>query len=330
MTAQMRRREFLTFLGGAAAAWQPAARAQQPAIPVIGFLHPASLAGYAPYVAAFRQALAEQGFIEGRNVTIDFRWGEDDVSRLPALAADLVQRHVAVIVAGGSSAAVVAKAATKTIPIVFSAGTDPIANGLVAAFNRPGGNATGTIQFNDELITKRLELLREMAPNAAVIGLLTDQGSTETAVRIAAVQMAARTMGQQIRVVSVASAAEFDAIIASLVRDKVGALLVPNATLFTNNRDRLTAAAARYMIPAGYEYREFAEAGGLFSYGSSNADSYRTVGSYVGRILKGEKPADLPVVQPTRFEFVLNLKAAKALGLDIPLKLHAFADEVIE
>jgi putative ABC transport system substrate-binding protein len=297
---------------------------------VVGFLHPAAAIGYAPYVAAMRQGLSEAGFSEGRNYAVEFRWGEDDIDRLPALAAELVQRRVAVIVAGGSGAAIVAKAATTTIPIVFSSGNDPVKAGLVASFNRPGGNATGTVQFNNELLTKRFDLMRDLLPHATIIGLLVDTTSMERDARVASLQTAASSVGQQIRLFNVARQEDFDGAFAAMRRDRVEGVLVPNSTLFTNGREVLVAAAARHRIPASYEYREFVTAGGLMSYGSSNADSYRMVGTYVGRILKGEKPSEMPVVQPTRFEFVLNLKTAKALGLDIPLKLHAFADEVIE
>jgi putative tryptophan/tyrosine transport system substrate-binding protein len=330
MNAPIRRRDFITLLGGAAAAWPCAARAQQTSMPVVGFLHPATAIGYAPYVAAMRQGLSETGFNEGRNYAIDFRWGEDDIDRLPSLATELVQRRVAVIVAGGSGAAIVAKAATTTIPIVFSSGNDPVKAGLVASFNRPGGNATGTVQFNNELLTKRFDLMRDLLPHATIIGLLVDTTSMERDARVASLQTAASSVGQQIRLFNVARREDFDGAFAAMRRDRVEGVLVPNTTLFTNGREVLVAAAARHRIPASYEYREFVTAGGLMSYGSSNADSYRMVGTYVGRILKGEKPSQMPVVQPTRFEFVLNLRAAKALGLDIPLKLHAFADEVIE
>src|SRR5262245_25584290 len=230
----MRRREVLNLLGGAAVSpglWPLAARAQQ-SLPVIGFLHAASRASYAPYVAAFHQALAQQGFVDGRNVAIDFRWADDDVARLPVMAAELVQRRVAVIVAGGTNAALVAKAATATTPIVFTAGTDPVANGLVGSFNRPGGNTTGTLQFNDQLIVKRLEFLREMVPNAATIGMLSDETSASSPNRIAAVQTAAATVGQSIRIFRLARPDQFDGTFAELARDKVGGLLVPNGTLF--------------------------------------------------------------------------------------------------
>jgi putative ABC transport system substrate-binding protein len=322
------RRQFLTLLGGAAAAWPVAAPGQQPGLPVIGFLHPAAPEAYAPYLAAFRQGLNEAGFVEGRNVTIEFRWAEDRLDRLPALAADLVSRRVAVIVVGGQ-AAYAAKAATSSVPIVFSIGTDPIQTGLVASFNRPGGNATGTVQFNDSLLAKRLELLRELVPKAAVIAMPVVRGELAMTNRVAAAQEAARRLGLQILTFDVSVQNDFDAIFAA-DHEQIDGLLVPNGTVFTNGRERLVALAARHAVPAIYEYREFVTAGGLISYGSSNSYSYRVVGSYVGRILKGEKPADLPVVQPTQFELVINLKTAKALGLMVPPTMLALADEVIE
>ena len=303
-------------------------RAQQRAQPVIGFLHPAAPESYAPYVAAFRQGLGDSGFVEGRNVAIEFRWAEDHLDRLPALAADLVSRRVAVIVAGGQ-AAYTAKAATSMLPIVFSIGTDPIQTGLVASFNRPGGNATGTFQFNDSLIGKRLEMLRELVPKAAVIAIPLARGEVATPNRLAAAQAAAGQLGLQIRAIDVETQDDFEAIFAT-GRERIDGLLVPNSTVFTNGRERLAALAARHSVPAIYEYREFVTAGGLISYGSSNSYSYRVVGNYVGRILKGEKPADLPVVQPTQFELAINLKTAKALGLTVPASMQQLADEIIE
>jgi putative ABC transport system substrate-binding protein len=326
----MDRRDFITLLGGAAAAWPLAARAQQPGLRVIGFLHPATPESYAPYLAAFRQALSEAGFVESRNVAIEFRWAQDRLDRLPELAADLVRRRVAVIVAGGSNAAIAAKGATATIPIVFTIGNDPVEAGLIASFNRPGGNATGTVQFNDSLIAKRLEMLHDLVPNAAVIGMPIEHGSQGMIARSASAQTAARQLGLEIRIIDVTGQDDFESIFASKDGKRIDALLVPNATLFTNGRERLVALAARHAVPAIYEFREFVTAGGLASYGSSNSYSYRLIGSYVGRILKGEKPADLPVVRPTQFELVINLKAAKALGLTVPPSLQQLADEVIE
>jgi putative ABC transport system substrate-binding protein len=325
----MHRRDFLTLLGGAAA-WPLAARAQQQAVPVIGFLHPATPMGYAPYVAAFRQGLSETGFAEGRNVAIEFRWGNDDLDRLPELAADLVRRRVAAIVAGGGTAAIAAKGATSSLPIVFSIGIDPVEAGLVASFNRPGGNTTGTVQFNDSLIAKRLEILHELAPKATVVAVPIQVGSKEAVARLASAQVAAQQLGLELRSIDVAAPDDFEAIFASRGGKRIDALLVPNFTVFTNGRGRLVALAARQGVPAIYEYREFVTAGGLISYGSSNSYAYRLVGNYVGRILRGEKPADLPVVQPTQFELVINLKVATALGLTVPPTMLATADEVIE
>jgi len=325
----MRRREFITLLGGAAAAWPLAARAQQP-VPVVGFLHPASPDGYAHNVAALRQGLSETGFVEGRNLAIEYRWGQDRADRLPILAADLVERGVATIVAGGGTAAMAVKALTATIPVVFSVGLDPVKAGLVESLNRPGRNATGMLQFNDALLTKRLGMLRELVPKAAVVGVLTDPTGLATERRLAILREAARAVGQQIRVLSAASQERFDEVFETVSRERIDALLVTNSTPFTNGRERLVALAARHGVPASYEYREFVAAGGLHSYGASHTEEYRQVGVYVGRILKGEKPADMPVVQTTKFELAINLKAAKALGLTIPQTLLATADELIE
>jgi putative ABC transport system substrate-binding protein len=325
----MTRREFIILLGGAAA-WPLPARAQQQAVPVIGFLHPATPESYAPYLAAFRLALSKAGFDEDRNVAIEFRWGQDRLDRLPELAADLVRRSVAVIVAGGSNAAIAAKGATTTIPIVFTIGNDPVEAGLIASFNRPGGNATGTVQFNGSLIAKRLEMLHELVPNAAVIGMPIEHGSQGMIARSATTQTAARQLGLEIRIIDVTGQDDFESIFATKEGRRIDALLVPNAFVFTNGRERFVALAASHAVPAIYEFREFVTAGGLASYGSSNSYSYQLVGSYVGLILKGEKPGDLPVVQPTQFELVINLKAAKTLGLTVPPSLQQLADEVIE
>jgi putative ABC transport system substrate-binding protein len=328
----MHRREILTLIGGlaASAGWSRATRAQQPRMPVVGLLHPATPAGYAHIVAALRQGLSETGHVEGRNLAIEFRWGEDHIERLPELAADLVRHRVSVIVAGGLSAALAAQAATTMIPIVFSVGTDPVKAGLVAGFNRPGGNITGLLQFNDSLVTKRLEMMRELVPKASVIGLLVDPKSVSTTTRSDAVQAAARAVGQQLRVLYAASQEQFDEVFATATREQIGALLVSNATVFTNGRERLVALAARHALPTSYEYREFVAAGGLLSYGANHRDEYRQVGAYAGRILRGEKPADMPVIQTTKFELTINLRTAKTLGLTVPLTLQAAADEVIE
>jgi putative tryptophan/tyrosine transport system substrate-binding protein len=326
----MKRREFIAGLGGAVA-WPLAARAQQAAAPVIGFLHQSTPAGYAPFVAAFHQGLGQSGYVEGRNLAIEYRWAENHLDRLPAMAADLVRRRVAVIATAATPAALAAKAATATIPIVFTSGVDPIKSGLIASFNRPGGNVTGTITYTASLNTKELELLHEVVPNAAVIGFLVDTDSPVTAVYLAAMQEAARSIGQQIRVLSVASHEQFDEAFTTVGRERIGALVVASSALFISGRERLVALAARHGVAAIYGHREFVAPGGLMSYGISNADSYRQIGVYVGRILKGEKPGDLPVVQSsTKFELVINLKTAKALGLTIPETLLATADEVIQ
>jgi putative tryptophan/tyrosine transport system substrate-binding protein len=324
----MRRRNFITLLGGAAVS-PIAARAQQAAMPVIGFLHVAAPQSYAPSVAAFRRGLGEMGFVESRNLAIEFRWAQDQYERLPELAADLVRRQVAVIIAvSGAPAAIAAKAATATIPIVFATGGDPVRLGLVASFNRPGGNATGFVQFSEALITKRLELLRELVPTAGVVGVLASASGRAVERELASIEAAARNIGQQLRIFKVTD--QYESVFAAIAQERVAGLLVQNSARFTNNREQLVALAARYSMPASYEHREFAEAGGLFSYGSDLVEQYRQTGIYVGRILKGEKPAEMPVVQPTKFQFVINLKTAKALGLEVPPGLSARADEVIE
>jgi putative tryptophan/tyrosine transport system substrate-binding protein len=330
----MQRREFVTLLGGAAAAWPLVARAQQPAMPMVGLLSASSPEGYAQNVAAVRRGLSETGFVEGRNLLLEFLWAEDHYDRLTALADDLVRRRVAVIVAGGLTAALAAKAATATIPIVFSAASDPVRAGLVASLNRPGGNATGMAGFSDSLVTKRLEILRELLPKATVVGMLVNPSAASAEVQSGMVLGAARTLGVQIRILNVENQEQLDGVLASAARERIDAIVVPASTVFTNGLARLVALAARHAIPAIYETRNFVVAGGLISYGNSRnagADAaYQQVGVYVGRILKGEKPADLPVVQPTRFELVINHKTAKALGLDVPAKLLALTDEVIE
>jgi len=325
----MKRREFITLLGGVAA-WPIATRAQQPAMPVVGFLNSASPEAFAPFVTAFHSGLNEVGYVEGRNVAIEYRWAEGQFDRLSMLAAELVSQRVAVIVAtGGTNSAVAARAATATIPIVFNT-VDPVKDGLVSSFSRPGGNATGVSLFANTLAPKRLELLRELVLGANFIGVLVDANSTDANIQLREVQTAAHSTDQQIYVLTIGTEREFDAAFASLVVRQVGALLVAGSPFFTSQRDQLVALAARYAVPAIYEWREFAAAGGLMSYGTSLRDAYRQVGVYAGRILKGEKPADLPVVQPTKFEFVINLTTAKALGLTIPPTLLARADEVIE
>ena len=326
----MNRRKFITLIGGGAAAWPLAARAQQPAMPVIGFLISASPDTYAPMVAAFRQGLKETGYIEGQNVAIEYRWAEGQFDRLPAMAADLVRRNATVIAALGPPAALAAKAATSTIPIVFVTGSDPVQAGLVASLNRPGGNVTGVYLLLIGLEGKRLGLLRDLVPHVKLTGLLINPRSPDSEAQSRALQAAARGVGQQILVVEAGSDGEFDAAFAALAQRQAGALVVAADIFFTARRERIVALVARLAIPAIYELREFAVAGGLMSYGTSLLDGYYQNGVYVGRILKGAKASDLPVLQSTKFEFVINLKTAKALGLEVPPGLSATADEVIE
>jgi putative tryptophan/tyrosine transport system substrate-binding protein len=327
----MRRREFISLLGGAAASWPVAARGQQPAMPVIGFLHTASPEPYADRVRAFRQSLSDTGYVEGRDVAIEYRWANNRADLLPALAADLVDRKVALIaLSGGAVAALAAHAATKSIPIVFGIGADPVKLGLVASLNRPGGNATGVTFLTSALGAKRLGLLRELVPKATTIAYLGNPHSPTFGDQRSDIQTAARALGQQVVVVETVSERDFGAALATLLQQQAGALIVGTDPLFNSNRDQIVALAARLMIPAIYQDRESASAGGLISYGANYLDIYRQLGVYVGQVLKGAKPADLPVQQATKFEFVINLKTAKALGLDVPDKLLALADEVIE
>ena len=325
----MRRREFITLIGGVSAALPLAARAQQ-AMPVVGFLSGADRDSYVPMVTAFRRGLSEQGYEDGRNVVIEYRWAEGQFDRLPAMAADLVGRNATVIAAFGPPAALAAKAATSTIPIVFVTGFDPVKAGLVASLNRPRGNVTGVHLFLIGLEGKRLGLLRELVPQAALIGLLLNPRSPDSAGQLKALQEAARAVGQQIFVVEVGSDSEFDTAFAALVQRQVGALIIAADIFFTSRRERIVALAAHYAIPTIYELREYAVAGGLASYGTNLLDGYYQNGVYVGRILKGAKAADLPVMQSTKFEFVINLKTAKALGVKISDNLLSLADEVIE
>jgi len=325
----VKRREFITLLGGAAA-WPLAARAQQAAIPVIGFLYSGSPGTTSKELVIFRQALAEAGYVEGRTVAVEYRWAEGQYDQLPALAAELVRRQVAVVVAVPIPAALAAKAATVTIPIVFSAAGDPVKLGLVDSVARPGGNATGVNFFQAELGAKQLGLLRELLPTAARIGLLVNPANANVEGVTKDVEAAASAIGVQIDVVGASDSREIEAAFATLVRNKAAALVVGADSFFFNRRLQLAILAARHAIPAVYFNREFAEAGGLMSYGTSLTEVYHQLGVYTGRILKGSKPADLPVVQSTKFEFVINLLSARALGLEIPPVLLARADEVIE
>jgi putative ABC transport system substrate-binding protein len=327
----MRRREFIAGLGSAAVTWPLAARGQQPALSVIGFLNTGSPDLIVASMRAFRQGLGETGYVEGRNVAIEYRWADDQYDRLPALAADLVRRQVTVIVTGGTPAAVAAKAATTTIPIVFSMSSDPVEIGLVASLNRPGGNITGTVTLNVEVGPKRLELLHELVPKATVIGLLVNPTNPTNAETLARdMQAAARTLGLGLHVLHASTERDFDTVFANLGQLRAGGLVIGTDPFFSGRSDRLAALALRHAVPTIYQYREFAAAGGLMSYGGSVTDLFHLKGLYTGRILKGEKTADLPVQQSTKVELVINMKTAKALGLTFPLTLLGRADEVIE
>jgi len=327
----MKRRQFITLLGGTAAAWPLAARAQQAAVPVIGFLNPASPDAFADRLRAFRQGLKDTGYVEGENVAIVYRWAEDQLDRLPALAADLVRRQVAVIATVTSHSTFAAKAATTSIPIIFSLAEDPVRLGLIASIARPGGNATGINILSGELVAKRLELLRELVPGAARVAVLVNPANaTSTETTVGDVELAARTIGLQIQVLNASTSREIDAAFAALARERPDALLVATDTLFTTRRVQMSLQAMRHAIPATYSAREVVEAGGLMSYGSNLTDALRQAGAYTGRILKGAKPADLPVVQASKFELVINHQTARMLGLTVPDKLLVAADEVIE
>jgi putative ABC transport system substrate-binding protein len=329
----MKRRDFIGGLGGAVAApsslWPRAVLAQQ--MPVIGFMSSQSPDALTHVLPFFRRGLSELGLVEGKNVRIEFRWADDHYDRLPAMAAEFIRDNVAVIIAGGGNVtALVAKKATATIPIVIPITADPIKAGLVESFNRPGGNVTGIALLTVELDAKRLELLREIAPKADIIGALIDSSRVEGEVVAKSVQEAAQAVGRPLVVANARAEGDFDAAFELLVRERVGALLVTASPLFTSRRDHLVALATRYAIPTVFQFREFVLAGGLVSYGASLSEAYHQAGLYAGRILRGEKPSDLPVVQPTKFDLVINVKTAKALGLEVPPTLLARADEVIE
>jgi putative ABC transport system substrate-binding protein len=327
----LKRRDFITLLGGAVAAWPLAARGQQPNVPVIGFLNQASADGYRPMVAAFRQGLQESGYVDGQNVTIEYRWAEGRTDRLPEMAADLVHRQVTVIAATTTPAALAAKAATTTIPIVFEGGGDPVQLGLVANLNRPGGNVTGVTQLSTVVAAKRLELLHELVPTARAVAFLVnpaDLAVAEPQVRDS--QAAAHTLGLNLHVLNASTESDFDAVFARLIQLRVGGLVIGSQAFFAARSEQVAALALRHAVPTIASYRRFVAAGGLASYGGSVTDSYRLAGVYTGRILKGEKPADLPVQQGTKVELYINLKTAKALGITVPLPLSGRADELIE
>jgi putative ABC transport system substrate-binding protein len=326
----VKRRDFLTLLGGAAA-WPVAARAQQPAMPVIGFLSSASAQAYAPFVSAYRKGLNEAGLVEGRNVAIEFRWAEGQYDRLPSLASELVGLPVSLISAsGGLPAIAAAKAATATVPIVFTLGSDPVKFGIVDSLNRPGGNITGVSLLAYLLDAKRVELLHELVPSAAVLAILVNPKSTQAEAQLNDFQAAARSLGVTEMVLRASTEHEIDTAYATLAQQRGSALVVSADPFFLSRRDQIVAAAAHYRLPSIYEWHEIAHAGGLMSYGVSLPDAYRQAGAYAARILKGEKPSDLPVLQPTKFELVINLRTAKALGLSVSPKLLALSDEVIE
>jgi len=329
MTAFLGRREFVTLLGGAAATWPLAARAQQPAMPVIGFVRDTPSAPFAHIVNAFRRGLNEVGFVDGQNVRIEQRWAEGHDDRLPALIADLARQKAAVIVAN-RPAALAAKAAATTTPVVFATGNDPVSDELIASLNRPGGNFTGVVFITTMLATKRLELLRQLVPDAMTIGFLIRPNTGETEAERIDVQNAVQGSKLQLIIVEVTSEREFDAAFTTFIQRGAGALFVGGGPFLTSNRERIVSLAARYRLPAIYPLREYITVGGAMSYGTSISDAHRQAGIYAGRILKGEKPSDLPVLQSTKFELVINFKTARSLGIEVPDKLLALADEVIE
>jgi putative ABC transport system substrate-binding protein len=326
----MKRRDFITLLAGTVAAWPIAARAQQAGLPVVGWLASGSAGAFADIVAAFRKGLGEVGFVEGRNVVIEYRWAEGQYERLPAMAADLVRRRVAVIAAGGGPEAPIAKAATSTVPIVFVVGVDPVEVGLVASLNRPGGNLTGLTALGAGLGPKRLELLHELVPTASVLGALLNPTRTNFETESTEFEAAAGKLGLQLEVLRAADRHDLDMIFGTLAQEHIGGLVVTGDPFFNAQAEQLAALTGRYAVPAIFQDREFTAAGGLASYGAARTEIYRQSGLYVGRILKGERPADLPVMQPTKFELIINLKTAKALGITPSLPLLGRADEVIE
>jgi putative ABC transport system substrate-binding protein len=327
----MRRREFILLIGGGAAAWPFVAFPQQPAVPVIGFLNSTSPIEWAPFVKAFKKGLSEEGYVDGQNVAIEYRWAEGQYNRLPGFAAELVARRVSILVAtGGEVAAQAAKSATNIIPIIFTVGGDPVKLGLVASLNRPGGNVTGVNLLTSSLAAKRLEILREIVPKAELIGILVKPGRPAADEQIRDAREAARTLGLRIHLLEANSVGDIERAFATLVQMQIGALLVGSDPFFNSRRDHIVTLAARHHIPAIYETREFALAGGLMSYGTILTEAYREIGIYAGKILKGARPADLPVQQATKVELIVNLKTAKALGITVPQSVQNRADEVIE
>ena len=327
----MQRREFITLLGGTAATWPLAARAQQPAMPVVGFVSVASAKGYAPQLSGFLKGLSETGYVDGRNVAIEYRWAEGRTDRLPAMVADLVHRQVAVIAATTTPAALAAKAATTTIPVVFEMASDPVRLGLVRSLSRPGGNVTGVTNLIVEVAPKRLELLHELLPTASVVALLVNPTNPTVAeAYITEVQAAARTLGLELHVLNASTERDFDEVFAKLIQLRAGGLVIGGDPFFTSRSEQLAALTVHHAVPAVYQGRRFAVAGGLLSYGADSTDAYRLAGNYTGRVLKGDKPAELPVQQATKVELYINLKTAKALGVNVPNTLIGRADEVIE
>jgi putative tryptophan/tyrosine transport system substrate-binding protein len=326
----VRRRDFIKVIAGSTALWPLAVRAQQPAMPVIGFINAAPAQSYGPQLAAFLKGLDEKGYVDGRNVTIEYRWAEGHIDRLPSMAADLVRRQVTVIAATTTPAALAAKAATTTIPIVFTTVGDPVQLHLVTSLNRPGGNVTGVTQLNVEVAPKRLELLHQLVPTASVMALLVNPTNPNSETNTKDLQAAARTLGLELHVVNASTERDFDAVFAKLIQLRAGGLVTGAGDLFSSRSEQLAALALRHAVPTIYQSRDFAVAGGLLSYGTDFRETYRLAGNYTGRVLKGEKPADLPVQQATKVEFYINLKTAKALGLNVPAAMQARADEMIE